>query len=338
VGILLLQAFTADDAVSEEQSSHPEESSVTLVSKPATDLAQNPEVAHIKLPKTPSVISEITVSRQAKDLAQTTELAQGTGTNTPTDAEILDLQNQLNDLPNKRFPIPGGNRNTVAPALSFSNPVGFGADDNTVFAVASFQGRSRRGSKSDGEFGIGYAFGDAVKSVGAELSYTVDSLGTNTGFGSGGFNAKVHRRISNDSSVAVGWNHFAVINTGKGAVDYPKNSYYAAYTKIFRTQEFIEQPLSRVAVTVGVGSGQFLAEKEALKDNPSGINVFGSLGVRILKPVSAVVEWTGQDLAAGLSIVPFENFPLVITPGFRDITGAGDGARFVLGTGIAFKF
>jgi hypothetical protein len=57
-----------------------------------------------------------------------------------------------------------------------------------------------------------------------------------------------------------------------------------------------------------------------------------------LVPISFVTEWTGQDLAMGLSIVPFKNFPLTITPAFRDITGAGEGARFVLGTGIGFGF
>jgi hypothetical protein len=43
-------------------------------------------------------------------------------------------------------------------------------------------------------------------------------------------------------------------------------------------------------------------------------------------------------LAIGASIAPFDNFPLVITPALRDITGAGDGARFILGGGVAFGF
>jgi hypothetical protein len=72
--------------------------------------------------------------------------------------------------------------------------------------------------------------------------------------------------------------------------------------------------------------------------DPSGINVFGSVGVRVARPVSAILEWTGQDLAAGVSIAPFDNFPLVITPAVRDITGAGDGARFILGAGVALNF
>ena len=131
---------------------------------------------------------------------------------------------------------------------------------------------------------------------------------------------------------------------GDGPSDYPNNSYYAVGTKIFRTREDINEPFSRVAVTGGVGSGVFLPFDETTLDR-TGLNVFGSVGVRVARPVSAVLEWTGQDLAAGVSIAPFENFPLVITPAFRDIAGIGTnaagigaGARFVLGASVAFNF
>ncbi|HEY9807256.1 MAG TPA: hypothetical protein V6D04_11850, partial [Candidatus Obscuribacterales bacterium] len=73
-------------------------------------------------------------------------------------------------------------------------------------------------------------------------------------------------------------------------------------------------------------------------DDDDNFNVFGSLAVRVARPVSALVEWTGEDLAAGLSIVPFKNQSLVITPALRDIAGAGDGTRFVLGLGYSWKF
>jgi hypothetical protein len=181
-----------------------------------------------------------------------------------------------------------------------------------------------------------------------ELSYSINSFGSSQAFGSGAFNAKVHKRLSEDTSVAIGWNQFASVNFGSGrngniSSDFPKNSYYASATKIFRTCEDINQPFCRVAVTAGVGGGVFLpfdTIRDAVRDgrDATGLNVFGSVGVRIARPVSAVVEWTGQDLAAGLSIAPFENFPLVISPAVRDITGAGDGARFILGAGVAFNF
>jgi hypothetical protein len=269
---------------------------------------------------------------------------------TPSNGETQDLQNQLNQI-NNQAPAPD-KFNTyipkVSPGFSISNPTGFGADNNLFFFGLSYQNRTRFTQTSDGEAGFGVGLGDAVKSVGVELSYSINSFGSSAAFGSGAFNAKVHKRISEDTAVAIGWNQFAQVNLGSGrngnfASDYPKNSYYAVGSKIFRTCEDINQPLCRVAVTAGVGSGVFLpfntiSDAVARGTDPSGINVFGSVGVRVARPVSAILEWTGQDLAAGVSIAPFDNFPLVITPAVRDITGAGDGARFILGAGVALNF
>ena len=263
-----------------------------------------------------------------------------------------DLRDRLNNINNQA---PASDKyNTynpkTSPGFSLFNPVGFGADNNLVFFGLGFQSRSRYTNENDGGATIGIGLGDAVKSVGAELSYSLNSFGQNSGFGSGAFNAKIHKRLSEDSSVSLGWNQFATILTGSGrrsgsaSTDYPRGSYYAVGTKILRTREDINDAFSRVAVTGGIGSGVFLPFDETTLD-PKGLNVFGSIGVRVARPVSAIIEWTGQDLAAGLSFAPFENFPLVITPGFRDIAGISDsrsgakaGPRFVLGASVAFNF
>jgi hypothetical protein len=265
----------------------------------------------------------------------------------PASSENKDLQEQLNNIKNNPG-APVEDKYTTyqpkaSPSFSIFNPVGFGADNNLVFFSLSYQNRTRFTQKSDGEAGIGIGLGDAVNAVGVELSYSLNSFGSSAGFGSGAFNAKVHRRLGEDTAVAIGWNQFAKVQfgggrNGDGPSDYPNNSYYAVGTKIFRTREDINQAFSRVAVTAGVGSGVFLPfDRDASLDR-GGLNVFGSLGVRVARPVSAIVEWTGDDLGAGISIAPFDNFPLVITPAVRDITGSGDGARFILGASVAFNF
>ena len=269
--------------------------------------------------------------------------------------ENKDLQDRLNNINNSQPPV-ADKFNTyqpkTSPAFSLFNPVGFGADNNLVFFGLSYQNRSRYTNETDGGGVIGVGLGDAVNSVGAELSYSLNSFGLNSGFGSGAFNAKLHKRIGDDTAVAIGWNQFATVLLGKGrsgataSTDYPRGSYYAVGTKILRTREDINEPFSRVAVTGGVGSGVFLPFDETTLD-PKGLNVFGSIGVRVARPISAIVEWTGQDLSAGLSIAPFDNIPLVITPGFRDIAGIKNsantgavaaGPRFVLGASVAFNF
>jgi hypothetical protein len=273
----------------------------------------------------------------------------------PIIQENRELQNQLNNVKENPAPPQEDKFNTYqpksSPSFSIFNPVGFGADKNLVFFALSYQNRTRTfgdaKASADGEAGIGVGLGDALNSVGVELSYSLNSFGSSAGFGSGGFNAKVHKRLGEDAAVAIGWNQFAQIQfgggrNGSGPSDYPANTYYAVGTKIFRTRDDINEPFSRVAVTGGLGSGAFLPFDRNADPRVArgGLNPFGSVGVRIARPVSAVLEWTGQDLGAGVSIAPFDNFPLVITPAFRDIAGAGDGkgARFILGASVAFNF
>ncbi len=217
----------------------------------------------------------------------------------------------------------------ASPAMSIAIPVGYGADDNTLFLTGSYQPTVREDDGSVGAAGIGIGLGDADKAVGLELSY---ALAANDNFGEGGFNAKLHRRFAGDVGAAVGWNGF--LNVGRNDFEH---SLYGAVTKVFRTQESLRDPFSRVALTVGVGSNQFRSNG-AVEAGDNNINVFGNLAVRVVRPVSFITEWTGQDLALGLSIAPFKNIPLTITPALRDVAGAGDGARFVVGTGMAFKF
>jgi hypothetical protein len=295
----------------------------------------------------PGILAQTPPPPPAPTDAPATPTSPTAPTTTPTGSDTQQIQDELNTIKdNKPQERPAGASADVynpktSPQFAIFNPVGFGADRNLFFVSGSFQSSVRLNNPtSDGEAGFGVGLGNAIDSVGVELSYSLNSFGRSSGFGSGAFSAKLHKRVAEDTSVAVGWNQFATVIFGNGASDYPKNSYYLAATKIFRTTDDINAPFSRVAATAGVGGGVFLpfdGSPGAL--DRSGLGVFGSLGFRVARPVSAVVEWTGQDLAAGVSVAPFDSFPLVITPAFRDITGiSGQSARFVLGASVAFNF
>ena len=246
--------------------------------------------------------------------------------------EIENIERQLRDLEKVKI-----RSYYSSPSLSLYVPVGYGSDNNTGFVAASYQDRTRFANKDDGTIGFGVGLGDSRKSVGVVLSYTLASFGSNRDFGSGGFNLKVHRQFKGDWAAAVGMNGF--LNIGDDN-DF-ENSLYAVATKIFRTRDNINKPFSRIAVTAGIGNGQFRTE-EAFNNDEDSFNVFGSVSVRIHPQASLIAEWTGQDLGVAASIAPFKHIPFVITPAIRDIAGPGDGAsdgaRFVLATGFGFKF
>ena len=198
-------------------------------------------------------------------------------------ASPQDVENILNQLDAvKDIEIPSF---FYSPGFSIYVPTGFGGDRNTGFVSASYQERGRFSNDDDLGLGIGVGLGDSRKSVGVELSYTLASFGRNRDFGSGGFNVKVHRQLPGDVGVAVGWNGFLNV----GDENNFEQSLYGVATKIIRTQEKLDSPFSRVAVTLGVGGGQFRTE-EAVFDGDDEISVFGSVAVRAVKSASIIAE------------------------------------------------
>ena len=242
--------------------------------------------------------------------------------------EIENIERQLRDLEKVKI-----RSYYSSPSLSIYVPVGYGSDNNTGFVAASYQDRTRLGNKNDAAIGFGAGFGDSRKSVGVALSYTLASFGTNRDFGTGGFNVKVHRQFKGGWAAAVGMNGF--LNIGDDN-DF-EHSLYGVATKIFRIRDDINKPFSRIAVTAGIGNGEFRTE-EALDNDEDNFNVFGNVAVRVHPQASLITEWTGRDLGVGVSIAPFKHFPFVITPAIRDITGSDRDARFILGAGFGFKF
>lgn len=218
----------------------------------------------------------------------------------------------------------------ASPALSIYIPVGYGADRNTVWISGTYQSDVRVDDFDAAAFGVGMGLGDADRAIGAELSY---AFANNPNFGEGGFNAKLHRRFAGDVGLALGWNGF--VNIGRNDFEH---SFYGAATKVFRLKDSLDDAFSRLSLTVGLGNNQFRSNG-AIDAGIDNVNVFGNLALRVVRPVSLIAEWTGQDLALGLSIAPFRNFPLVITPAVRDVVTSQDRVpRFVLGAGLSFSF
>ena len=244
----------------------------------------------------------------------------------PNSEEVQDVKLQLQDIQQRNFLPSRG-----VPAITVANPLGVGADRG-FFSGFSYQESVRFSpGEDDATMAFGAGFGDAQKTVGVEVSYVLASFGGSRDFGSGGFNLKLHRQIGDDLALAAGWNSFLSIGDDNDLED----SVFFAATKIFKTRKDLDSAFSRIALTVGTGNGQFRS-LDAIENDDGEFNVFGSLAFRVARPLSFVTEWTGQDLAMGLSVSPFRNIPVTVNLGLRDIAGEGDGARFVAGIGTGF--
>lgn len=272
--------------------------------------------------------SEVEINRQTTNKSKIT--ADNSGWDDNNRNEIEDVKLQLQNIRQRNFSPSRG-----TPSLTIANPYGFGADRG-FYSGLSLQTDTRGGLDDENDFdatwGFGLGVGNAQKAIGAELSYSIASFGQNNrDFGSGGFNLKLHRKIADGWGVAAGWNSFLSIGDANDLED----SLYLSTTKIFKLREKVSSTFSRVGVTVGIGNGQFRTEDDIIDDNDS-VNVFGSMAFRVARPVSFITEWTGQDLAMGLSVSPIRTFPVTLNLGVRDIVGAGDGARVVFGIGTGF--
>lgn len=251
---------------------------------------------------------------------------------TLTEDEIQEIQEGLKEIQTEVE--KQSRRGRSSPAITISNPAGFGADNFTAFANISVQERVRRATARDATSGFGIGFGDSRKNIGVQISYSLLSFGqVGRSFGSGAFNAKIHRQFPGRWAIAVGAE--GLVNIGDDN-DF-EDTFYGSVTKIFNLRQDVNKPFSRLALTGGAGTGRFRLEEDFVADR-STVSPFGTMAVLVARPVSTILEWTGQDLAVGLSIAPFKNIPLVISPSIRDILGAGENPRFVLGVGMSWQF
>jgi len=218
------------------------------------------------------------------------------------------------------------------PGFSIGSPTAFGARWRDVFAGVGFQNRIRYADARDGALTAGFGLGDPVRSVGVEVAFTVWDTATEF-FDDRSLSIMLHRFLPGDIGLGVGVeNLLTTSGTDSGT------SGYVVVTKIFRTRDDLEAPFSALTASVGVGGGRFVSEENIRDGEANGLNVFGSLGVRVLRSIAVVADWTGQDLGIGISIAPLRHIPLIITPAFADLAGvAGDGARFVMAAGVAYK-
>jgi hypothetical protein len=221
----------------------------------------------------------------------------------------------------------------IEPGISIASPTGFGARGGDLFLGLAYQQRTRIFTRVDGGVAAGFGLGDPVRYLGLEVAVT--SFGTVRSCCRGGIHFKAHRVIAERTSIALGrenailWNH----SENREATD-AGQSFYGAVTRVFLPREGGVDPLSTLTVTVGAGDGRFRRERDIVEDR-STVNLFGSVAARMTQRNSLIADWTGHDLAAGMSLVVLENRPLFVTPAVADLTSR---PRFIVGAGYGFTF
>ena len=249
-------------------------------------------------------------------------------------ARGLGAQN-LDSLRNSyRLPLPqlvqaAGSAYRETPGSSAQSPTAYGADWGDGYLGAGFQGRMRYTKalplhrRVDGAVFFGFGLGNSDRNVGFEGDITSYSTVRSGFLNHTSFSFKLHRNLPGNFAIAAGWED-AIRTKGLDG----GTSIYGVVSSAYK----------RLTMSGGLGGGRFRTESN-IDNGIHRVNAFGSVGVRVADPVSLIADWAGQDLALAASIVPFARLPLYILPGVADVTGsAGDGARFILGVGLGFRF
>ncbi len=237
----------------------------------------------------------------------------------------------------------------TAPGSSAGSPTAFGPSWGDGYAGLGLTNRARYMPSrpfsefwdgADGAVSVGFGVGNARDKVGLDVniaSYSTWKRGLGTRMG---ISFKLHRVFDGNWGVGVGYENAIT----RGPVD-SDPSLFLAVSKVWQHEAW--NPFISITGTVGAGDGRFRFERDVAAGKDTW-NVFGSVGLQGWQPVSLIADWTGQDLVLGASVVPFElpgmpddlkDISLVVTAGFADLTGsAGDGVRFILGVGLAFRW
>jgi hypothetical protein len=219
-----------------------------------------------------------------------------------------------------------------APGSSAGTPTAYGAGEGQGYVGAGLYLPLDRG-RSDGSVHIGVGSGDPVKSVAIEVSADITSIGTQDFGDSGQVGLKLHKYFEDGTAVAVGWSNAIKWGDSKTAQD----TVYGVVTRAFDLQPNAKNRLP-LTVSLGVGTGSFRSEGDVI-NNKQGVNVFGSLGLRVIPSTSIVTSWTGNALNAGASIAPLKTAPIVINAVFTDLTNTfNNGVGFSLSSGYSFEF
>lgn len=219
------------------------------------------------------------------------------------------------------------------PGNSVGSESAWGAGWGDFFAGVGYQERGRFSSHPDGTASFGFGLGNPRRDLGLEVG--VNSASTfHQGPGkNGSVSLKLHRVLPGAYGLAVGVENAASWGGTDGGS--------STYGVLSHTHQIRDDPslfLGSVAWNVGVGNSRFLSQQDLVAGKTGGVNAFGSLGVRMASRASLIADWTGQDLDAGLSLVPFHRSPMILSLGVADLTRrAGDGPRFIVGLGAGFR-
>ena len=280
---------------------------------------------------------------------------------TPTAAVTADEAIARLSIPSQLPEISAGAVRTY-PVGGLTTPSAFGASTG-FFVGAGYQNQTRPniygnpptnrgvalvpGGKGPETYAYsaGIGLGDARNFFGLETvatTYTRQGAGS---FDNGGISFKIHKQLGDNFAIAGGYENAITFGNNSGVAGNNTDGGVNGGRTGYGVASVILNPdpnlgfFSNTTLSVGAGAGRFRTVGD-IRSGRDTINVFGSVGTRLLPFVTLIADWNGQDLGIGLPIsIPLGGASLQITPAYVDlVNNETGGSRFVVSGGLGFSF
>lgn len=225
----------------------------------------------------------------------------------------------------------------VSPGVVFGSPVGFGAATGDVFigingSTSENQNDFIGDLDVDGSMAVGFGLGNPVEAVALEVAFNVISL-THAFGDSGAIALKLHKRVGQRGSIAIGTENTLAWGEAKDVVDATTDTQFISYSHYFQLNPGNAANPGGLMLTVGFGQGRL-----GQLDDPEDAAPFISAGYNITRQVSVIADYAGEAANVGVSVVPFRTIPVSVIVGATDVTEERGDTEFALGVGYSSRF
>jgi hypothetical protein len=222
-------------------------------------------------------------------------------------------------------------RPQISPSSSVSTPIAYGISWRTLVFGVTGQNGTQYTHRPFGQYAAGFGLGDPDKFVSLTTILTMGGLDEVNR--DGNLNFQVSRNLNNQgTALAVGVENVAPWGADK------RNK---MNTYLVGTTQYVWQITQRfhvnVVTSLGIGNSRFVHNYEVHQNEVSIFRPFASIGIQLLPQAAVMFDYVGLTYNAGISIVPFLRYPLVMSLTATDLTNRG-GSHIPIAGSIGYSY
>jgi hypothetical protein len=209
-----------------------------------------------------------------------------------------------------------------SPAISLENPVG-GGHLGEVAVGFSYQNKTMISDKDDASVAVYLGLGNPEKFIGGGLTVNIFGLTNNYGelnnVMEGGLDFHLNKFFLNKELLLDAGVYNPVVWGGNSYISYQMSWYLSGNYFLRLKQGNNWGGFSYLSFTGGLGNGNFRTDNTYTEFKSGSFEPFFSLALPVFKGCNIIAEWNGYDIAGGISIIPFQKIPLMLSCEYTDL-------------------